>query len=444
MSHRYWPILALAAAAASGAAAAESRPDVVIVTVDTLRADRLSGYGYERPTSPALDRLTASGLRFEAARTVEPLTSPASCSIMTSVHPHVHGSTRNGLRMRPGLPSLPKLLREQGYRTAAFVGNWTLRDKLSGLGEHFDAYEEVLSKKRWWGLVRREAGAAELNELALDWVAEHRRTQGDRPFLLWLHYTEPHAPYVLHRDLATGLGIDPRGDVAAGDRYDTEIAFVDRAIGRLLAGLETHVPREELLLVFSSDHGESLGEHGYWGHGRNLHEPTLWIPLAIVWESRLAPRTIRAPALSIDIGPTVLGLLGLPPEPSFEGFDWSEVVEGASEPFDRVTRYQAHRGAVLTQHDSETARRSGLLAVATLEGARKEILRAKNERRSTFDLATDPGEIDDLALGPAGPTAALVEWLARVSSALGELDVEPPPPLDDETIERLRALGYAD
>src|SRR6185295_11892589 len=114
------------------------RPNVLLLTVDTLRADRLSGLGYGRPTSPHIDRLLREGVSFRAARTVEPLTTPSLTSMLTSREPHSHGATRNGLRLRPGLASLPTLLRAAGYDTAAFVGNWTLRHKLSGLGEHFE------------------------------------------------------------------------------------------------------------------------------------------------------------------------------------------------------------------------------------------------------------------------------------------------------------------
>ena len=130
-------------------------PNVLIVSIDTLRADHVSAYGYSRATTPNLDDLIADGVRFDRARTIEPLTGPALVSMLTSIHPHEHGASRNGLRMRPGLASLPKAMQANGYRTVAYVGNWTLRDKLSGLAEHFDSYNEVLTRNRWWGMVRR-------------------------------------------------------------------------------------------------------------------------------------------------------------------------------------------------------------------------------------------------------------------------------------------------
>ena len=156
---RLWALVVgcLVAPAAFGAAAAT--PNVLLISIDTLRADRMSGYGYTRNTSPNLDRLLGSGAIYTQARTVEPLTAPALASMLTSLPPHEHGSTRNGLRVRGDLPSLPRILRSQGFRASAFVGSWTLRDKLWGMASHFDHFEDVLTRARWYGLVKREANA---------------------------------------------------------------------------------------------------------------------------------------------------------------------------------------------------------------------------------------------------------------------------------------------
>ena len=440
-------LLALAGASGSPVLGGADRPNVVLITIDTLRADHISAYGYDRQTSPQMDRLIERGIRFDDARTVEPLTSPALCSMVTSLYPNEHGSTRNGLRMREGLTSLPRLLAEHGYQTAAFVGNWTLRHKLSGLGEHFDHYEPVLTKKRWWGIMRSEATAEDLNERALAWVDGHREEKNADPFLLWVHYTEPHAPYVQRDEYLDQLGIQPKKDgkkLSAIDRYDTEIAYVDAVVGRLVADLEKRVPKKDLLLVLVADHGESLGEHKYWGHGRNLYEPNLRIPMAMVWEGKLAPRAIAAPSLIIDLAPTLAVLLGFEVPADFVGFDWTGTLNGDAEPFDRLTHYEAHKGAVITAHDSDLARRSGLLAVALMQRNQKEIYRVKGEQHWNFDLLEDPGELTSRSTVRADPTEALQNWMAAISRNLSELDEEIPEPLDEESIERLRALGYAD
>lgn len=423
---------------------AQRFPNVLIVTIDTLRADRLSAYGYHRPTTPALDKLLASGVRFSQARTVEPLTNPALCAMFTSTYPHENGATRNGLRMREGLPSVAATLGRRGYRTAAFVGNWTLRNEISGLGEHFQSYEEVFTRKRWYGLFKGEATAQDLTEEALAWLQSHTRDHR-RPFLLWVHYVEPHAPYRLQEDFAGRLGVAGKGDASRHDRYDTEVAFVDHWAGRLLAAVETAPDlRANTLVVFAADHGESLGEHGYWGHGRNLYEPSLRIPLGFSWPGRIRPGVIDAPAVNLDVAPTILGLAGLPAPPGFKGFDWSRVMRGEAEaPRQRIVWFQAHKGAVLSAQEAGSARRNGLLEVAMLTAGEKEIFRPNEKRRWIFNLFKDPRESRNLARGAAA-SRSLEEWMLAVHQGLTLSDRLVPTTVEPEDVQRLRALGYVE
>jgi arylsulfatase A-like enzyme len=422
------------------------RPNVLLLTIDTLRADRLSGYGYERTTSPNLDRLMRSGVRFTQARTVEPLTAPALCAMLTSSFPHENGATRNGLLMRQGLSSLPTLLQSEGYLTAAIVSNWTLRHKITGLADHFEEYDELLRRKRWLGLFSSEAKANHVTDTAVEWL-EHYSASPERPFLLWVHYTDPHAPYKGHGVHLAELGLEERrGKLSASDRYDTEIAYTDHQVSRLLGRLDELGLTEETLVVFTSDHGESLGEHDYWGHGRHLYEPTLRIPMALTWPGRIEPRVIEAPALNIDLTPTIAGLLQLEQPDEFRGLDWTAVLTGAAPPpMDRATQHQAHRGAVFSRHDSDIARRAGLLEVGVVRSGYKEILRLKKDRkRWRFDLSADPREQVNLSEPGSDPTDGLRVWMEFVDFGLRQSDDVPPQPLDDETIEQLRALGYAD
>jgi arylsulfatase A-like enzyme len=417
---------------------------VLILTIDTLRADHLSAYGYERPTTPRLDRVIRSGAIFTQARTVEPLTGPALCAMITSTYPHENGATRNGLRMRVGLDSLPKLLRAAGYRTAAVVSNWTLRDKLTGMGEHFDDFEEVIKHKRWFGLFSGEAAGDQVTDRAIEWIEHRAAEDAAQPFLLWVHYVDPHAPYVKHKAYFERLGIaKTRGKLSIGDRYDTEIAYVDEQSGRFLDRFEELGLADGALMVFAADHGESLGEHDYVGHGRHLYEPSLHIPMSVSWPGRIEPQEIAAPASNIDLAPTIAGLLGIEAPEAFRGYDWTAVLGGADPPEDRATRHQAHRGAVLTRHDSDAARRAGLLEVGLVAGRLKDILR-KGSIRRRFDLTADPSELVNLAEPRSEPTGDLRAWMERVDSGLQDADQAPTQELDDETIERLRALGYAD
>lgn len=433
-------VVALSSTARDSRAAARTLPpNVLVLTIDTLRADRLSAYGYERPTSPNLDRLLARGVRFTEARTVEPLTNPALSSMMTALYPHEHGGTRNGLKMRLALDSLPKQLEERGYQTAAFVGNWTLRDQLSGLGEHFELYEEVLTKRRWFGLFKGEADAADVSDRALEWLETYGGRR--RPFFLWAHYVDPHAPYELHETHSERLGVRV-GKASKSDRYDTEVAYVDHHAGRLLQALEDD-PRlaRRTLVVFASDHGESLGEHDYWGHGRNLYEPNLHIPLGFTWPGHLDAETVDAPAVLLDVAPTVLGLLGLDVPEHFGGYDWSPVLTGEAEaPMDRVTWFQAHKGAVVT--DETAPRINGLIDVGLLAGGVKEILDVDDLQVHRFDLKRDPGERTNLHSDGEEASDGLTAWYEQVETGLENAGTYPPPVLDEESIETLKALGY--
>lgn len=418
--------------------------NVLLLTVDTLRVDRLSGYGHWRTTSPNIDRLLKKGVRFTQARTVEPLTNPSTLSMLTSLYPHEHGATRNGLRARPGLVSLPKALHARGYQTAAIVGNWTLKDKLSGLGEHFERFEGVFTRKRWFGLLKSETTAQDLTDEAIGWLHRRHETGESRPFFLWVHYVEPHAPYRFQETVAAGLGLGARGRRSVLDRYDTEVAFVDHHMGRLLDTVDESGLGRNTLVVFLADHGESLGEHGYWGHGRNLYEPTLHIPMALYWPGTLSPQTIGAPAVNLDIPPTVLRLLDQPLPGGFRGFDWSAVLHGGSPPADRITLYQAHKGAVLSNRGGEMARRSGLLEVGLIRHDRKEVFRIEGGARSLFDLDRDLAERKSLSTPKASPSPDLLAWMRTVYAGLTSFDDQPPEPLDAESAEQLRSLGYVD
>jgi choline-sulfatase len=442
--------LLLGALAAAALAAAEPRlpaePDVLLITVDTLRADHLSSYGYSRKTSPAIDALLSTGVRFTQARTVEPLTSPSLASMITSLYPHEHGSTRNGLRIRQDLASFPRLMSHRGYSTAAFVANWTLRDELCGLAEHFNTYDAVLTKKRWFGMIKSEATADDINQAAFEWLDTVFSTEPRRPFLLWVHYVEPHAPYGLRKEFLDQIGLSASSSFfSPTHRYDSEIAFVDQRIGTLLAEVHRRVPAEHLIVAFAADHGESLGDHGYWGHGRHLYEPTLWIPMGISWPGKVLTGPLDAPSLLMDVGPTVLGLIGMPSPSVFRGFDWSQILtRGGALPMDRVTYYQTHRTAVEPHEDQTQLRRKGLLEVGRIIGRHKEIYHLKGDKRRAFDLQADSGELDNKVPEGSAISPELKAWLDEVRAGLATSDDLPPPSLSEEDLAALKALGYLD
>jgi len=422
--------------------AASDRPSVLVITVDALRADHLGAYGYDRPTSPNIDQLLSEGLLFERAWTPEPLTGPAMCSMITGLSPQEHAATRNGLRMKTGLDSLPKILAKQGWRTAAFVGTWTLKDNLTLLGEHFETYGERLRRRRWFGVLNSEATGEDITNDALEWLNDSDKTESTSPFFLWVHYIEPHAPYRFHEDYAQRLSIND-DKLTRVDRYDTEICAVDHAIGRLLAGIRESGHGDNLVVVFAADHGESLGEHDYWGHGRYLYEPSLRIPLGISWKGRIQPGSTSSQATLLDLAPTLLELTDVEVPDELPGRSWAATARGGEPIEERDLCYQAHRGAVHGgTHDNERKRSKGLLWVGVIGGDRKEILQVNRQYLQTFDLGVDPGELENLATPGSRPSDRLLACFAEISTGLGNLDRLATQKLDDETVEQLKALGY--
>ncbi len=435
-------VIVVAAVLTAPPVAAGDGPSVLVITVDALRADHLGIYGYTRPTSPNIDRLMSKGLLFERAWTPEPLTGPAMCSMITGVPPHEHAATRNGLRMEAGLDSLPKTLARNGWSTAGFIGAWTLKNNLTLLGDHFETYGERLQRRRWFGIINSEATGEDLTDDALEWATQHHEEDGGRPFFLWVHYVDPHAPYRFHEEYAERLGVN-EGKLTRVDRYDTEIAAVDTAIGRLLEGIEDLVADDNLVIVFTADHGESLGDHNYWGHGRYLYEPSLRIPLGIVWKGRIRPGTATSQATLLDLAPTLLDLVGVAAPEELTGSSWASAARGGDAPPERTHCYQAHRGAVHGgTHDSDQKRSKGLLSVGVIEDDSKEILRIIGKEHLRFDLTEDPLELDNLVTPDSAPSEALLACFATVSRALGALDRLATQKLDDEMVEQLKALGY--
>jgi arylsulfatase A-like enzyme len=422
--------------------AASDRPSVLVITVDALRVDHLGSYGYDKPTSPNIDQLLSDGLLFERAWTPEPLTGPAMCSMITGLSPQEHAATRNGLRMKTGLNSLPKILAEQGWRTAAFVGTWTLKDNLTLLGEHFETYGERLRRRRWFGVLNSEATGEDITNDALEWLNDSGTKDSASPFFLWVHYIEPHAPYRFHEKYAGRLSIND-DKLTRIDRYDTEIAAVDEAIGRLLAGVQELGHDDNLVVVFTADHGESLGEHDYWGHGRYLYEPSLRIPLGISWRGRIPAGRTSSQATLLDLAPTLLELGGVDVPNELPGRSWAGTARGGEALAERTLCYQAHRGAVHGgTHDNERKRSKGLLWVGVIEGDRKELLQVNRQYLQTFDLGADPRELQNLATTGTRASDQLLACFVEISTGLGNLDRLATQKLDDETVEQLKALGY--
>ena len=293
---------------ASASHGADARPNVLILTVDTLRPDAL-GWVAGGANTPNLDALAAGGFRFPAAVSPAPVTLPAHASMMTGLLPRHHGARANG-QVLGEIPTLAERLSALGYQTGAFVSGFPLAAH-HGLDRGFHHYDDELGAQ---GLPERRAD--QTTRVALEWV-----NGVEEPWLLWVHYYDPHDPYEPPADL--------RRDGERG-AYDGEVAFVDREIGYLLRGIDdtTKAPR---LTVFTSDHGESLGDHGEATHGFFVYEATLAVPLVFRWDGEIATGESRLPARLVDLSPTVLDLLGLEPLEAVDGVSLLPVLRGEEE-----------------------------------------------------------------------------------------------------------------
>ncbi|HIG10034.1 MAG: sulfatase-like hydrolase/transferase [bacterium] len=292
--------LAFIAACIPVPAAVPGPRSVLLVTIDTTRADHIGCYGYEWAKTPVIDSLSAEGVRFAWTFSVAPVTFPAHVSLLTGTIPPYHGVRDNGThRAVPELLSLAEVLAAKGFQTAAFTAAFVL-DAQFGLDQGFDVYEGTRHKTISAAGMVEERSALEVNRSARRWLDG---LAAEQPFFLWVHYFEPHQPYPAADALPMRFRQRP---------YDGEIHAADTALGQLLAHLGNIGRREETLVVVTSDHGESLGEHGEASHSYFAYQGTLHVPLIMAHGSLPRGYTVEQKTSLIDVFPTVLELLHLP------------------------------------------------------------------------------------------------------------------------------------
>ncbi|MDA0835773.1 MAG: sulfatase-like hydrolase/transferase [Planctomycetota bacterium] len=282
------------------------QPNILLITLDTTRADRIGCYGYDRVETPHLDELARRGVLFERAYATAPMTAPSHASMFTGLHPPEHGVYTNGIvALEPDVPVLAEYLQRAGYATSAFVASVVLQTK-SGLNRGFEHYDDDLSSAEKGGdELHQSRDGAHVVDAAVGWLKNRRHQSA--PFFCWVHLFDPHEPYLTHDDVF--------GEAYRDRPYDGEIAYVDRQIGRLFDSLDELGLSKDMVIVVVGDHGESLGEHGEETHGYMLHETTLRVPL-IVADPRLEVknRRVSTPVSLVDLFPTLFDLAGLPQE----------------------------------------------------------------------------------------------------------------------------------
>jgi arylsulfatase A-like enzyme/tetratricopeptide (TPR) repeat protein len=386
---------------------------VLLVTIDTLRADHVGCYGAPRAHTPHLDALAAAGVRFATAVSPAPLTLPAHASLMTGLDPPAHGVRHNSIhRLDQGIPTLAESMSDAGYATAAIVGALVL-DRRFGLARGFGAYDDRMGSRMSGSVGYAERSADRVTDAALAWA----RAAPPR-FFLWVHFYDPHTSYDPPPGFASAF---------SSHRYAGEIAFADAQLGRLLAGIREHWGAEGLLVVATSDHGESLAQHGELTHSYTLYEATQRIPLVISGPTLPRGRVVEAPVRLIDVAPTLLALAGAQPLAAAAGRDLLPLIRG-SEREPRV----AYMETLATQLDF---RWSPLLGLRT---ERFKYIRAP--RPELYELQEDPDETHNRASEQPEIAAALDRQLeAHLSeSRPPRTDVD----LSEQDRERLRSLGY--
>jgi arylsulfatase A-like enzyme/tetratricopeptide (TPR) repeat protein len=401
----------------TGAVKRDGRLNVLLVTLDTTRADRLGCYGYRGGRTPNLDALAAAGVLFQNVYAQVPLTLPSHCSIMTGTTPLAHGVHNNGgYVLSPERTALAEMLKAWGFRTAAFVASFSV-DSRFGLDQGFDVYDDSFEA----GLPFKSANSERRADIVAALFSAWLDGQAGEPFFAWVHFFDPHLPY---RPPA------PYDGEFAGNPYDGEVAFMDEAVGTVVAKLREKNLLERTLVVVAGDHGEAFGEKVETGHGVFLYDGTLKVPLILHAPGRLPEgRVVSSRIRLTDIVPTVLDMVGLPVPAEVEGQSLVPLA-GGKKGRDRETYIE-------TFYPRENYGWSEL--VGLISGDWKYIRAPKPE---LYNLRTDPAETRNEA-GSTGETVAgldrKLEDLVRKSAGLA---AGPSRALTAEEQERLRSLGY--
>src|SRR5438445_6224684 len=296
------------------------RPNLLLVTIDTLRADHVGVYGDTRARTPTLDGLAARGVRFEHVQTPVPMTGPSHATILTGLYPPVHGVRDNIVfSLDARHRTLATLLRAQGYRTAAFVGAYPVAAAF-GFRQGFDTFSEDFKESDVPG-AGAQRRANEVVDDALGWLER----PGAGPFFVWIHLYDPHAPYDPPEPYRTDF---------AGRPYDGEIAFADAQLGRVFEWLRASGHERDTVVAALSDHGESLGEHGEMTHAVLLYEATLRVPMLLAGPGIPSGRVVPARVGTVDLAPTLMRLVGLTPPPEMTGRDLRPALRGERLPPD--------------------------------------------------------------------------------------------------------------
>src|SRR2546423_4223985 len=397
--------------------------NVLLITIDTLRADRVGAFGSTAGLTPTLDRLSEHGLKLTRAYSSAPLTLPSHTSILTGVSPPRHGVRTNGLfRFGSTLPTLATILKAAGYRTAAFVGAFVL-DARFGLNRGFDAYDDRYGEPRAGDPAdAAERRAEDVVKPALAWINHESNPQSairNPQWFAWVHLYDPHEPYRA-----------PEPYASQHAPYDAEVAYTDAVLGKFIADLDAAHQLDSTLIVIAGDHGESLGEHGERSHGVFAYDATLRVPWIIWARDRIAPQAWGRVARLIDLAPTTLDLVGVAAPAQFDGR--SIVTAIGSRDATAPPAYFEAMDANLT--------RNWAPLTGIVNGDAKLIDLPVPE---LYDLRRDPQEATNLFAREGERARTLTALLRSTTAAFGAAGADAQPAmLTADARQRLQALGY--
>jgi len=413
----------LSSAALAQQPPATKPPNVILITLDTVRADRMGFLGSKLGLTPQLDALAAQGVAFEHAYSQAPITPVSHATILTGTYPQYHGIRNFGDRLPPSVPFLPDILHAQGYHTGAFVGSIILDPKngfASGFERGFDVYNAGFHRQKTGE--RREASMQRRGEVTLGFVLEWLGQQEGGPFFLWFHLWDAHDPY---------NPPEPFRSQFPGAPYNGSIAYLDATVGKLLEYLRAQGLYDNTLIAVAADHGESLGEHGELTHSIFLYDATIHVPLLLKLPgSRLAGQRVNVTASLVDLAPTLLDALGQTPPAAMQGHSLIPLI-GSPHP--------ENRPSLAAGDHSE--RSFGWSPLVSLRVGTQLFVRAPSSE--LYDLASDPGAKTNLYR--LNRTAAL-RLASQLDNFVKRISAGAPQALqdglDEKSREKLSALGY--
>ncbi len=414
------------------------QPNVLLITLDTVRADHCSVYGYRRPTTPAMEQVAREGVLMLAAYAPTALTGPSHATMFTALYPQTHGFVRNGNQLDSKARTLAEVLAEAGYQTAAVVSAMPVHRRF-GLDQGFELYEDDLGR-------RLERDARETVDLAVRWLRGERRAE--QPFFLWVHLFDPHSPYLppmRYRELfpeAKRISETVSMLDLTIARYDAEIRETDDAIASLLQVLDEEQLSPSTLLVIAGDHGEGLMQHSIMEHGLEIYEEAIRVPLLLRWPDQLpAKAQVSEPVQLLDLTPTVLDLVRVPYEPSaVQGISLARALTGDEhlDPEREVYLQRRFLGTGMVQGFEIKGEKLGLR-----KGSWKYIEARGEGTYELYNLARDPAETSNLYSKQPEVSQELATllrtWYESTPSGTGE-----EQEIGEEDREKLRALGYTE